>query len=88
MTGVMVALAFGLAAGGIVGFALGAEHPARCLECGYGSEGQYRRGMEDGWRDCATAVRMELDRVVGQTVTEDQAAGICRRIGGEGGVAR
>lgn len=46
-------LAAVLAVGGVVGFALGTESQARCVECIWSSEGQYRRGMEDGWTDCA-----------------------------------
>ena len=88
MTGVMAALAFGLVVGGIVGFVLGTERPKGCLECAYGAEGQYRRGMEDGWADCSKAVRLELDRQLGHTLDAEAAAGICRRLGGEGTVAK
>ena len=88
MMTVVAALAFGLAVGGIVGFVLGTEHPKGCLECAYGAEGQYRRGMEDGWADCSKAIRLELDRLIGKTLDAEAAAGICRRIGGEGTVAK
>ena len=88
MMAVMVMLALGLAVGGIVGFVLGAEHPKGCLECAYGAEGQYRRGMEDGWADCSKAIRLELDRLIGCTLDAETAAGICRRIVGEGTAAK
>ena len=88
MMAVMVMLALGLAVGGIVGFVLGAEHPKGCLECAYGAEGQYRRGMEDGGAGCSKAVRLELDRLIGRTLDAETAAGVCRRIGGEGTVAK
>ena len=88
MMDVMVVLALGLAVGGVVGFVLGVEHPKGCLECAYGAEGQYRRGMEDGWADCSKAIRLELDRLIGKTLDAEAAAGICRRIGGEGTVTK
>ena len=88
MMAVMVMLALGLAVGGIVGFVLGAEHPKGCLECAYGAEGQYRRGMEDGWAACSKAIRLELARLIGKTLDAEAAAGICRRIVGEGTVAK
>ena len=49
----LIALGLGLAVGAAVGFVLGSESTARCAGCICSGEAQYRRGMEDGWKDCA-----------------------------------
>lgn len=84
----MAVLGIGLVAGVVIGLILGREYAPRCIKCAYGAQGQYRRGMADGWEDCSKAVHLELDRLIGQTLDAEAAAGICRRIGGEGTVAK
>lgn len=53
MIGALIALCLGFAGGAVMGFVLGTESTGRCGECARSGEGQYRRGMEDGWKDCA-----------------------------------
>ena len=86
MMKVLTMLAVGLIGGVVIGFVLGREYSPRCLACAYGAEGQYRRGLEDGWTDCAKTAWLELDRLIGETLTAEKAAGITRRLGGEGTV--
>lgn len=60
MTGFLIALGLGLAAGGVAGFTLGREDRGRCRNClSVGAE-RYADGFDDGWRDGAAAV---ADRV-------------------------
>lgn len=54
MIGALIALCLGFAGGAAMGFVLGTESTGRCVECIWSNEGQYRRGMEDGWTDCAS----------------------------------
>lgn len=56
MTGFLIAMAAGLAAGGVIGFVMGLESPKRCGSCRDNTVNRYKAGLRDGWADGARAM--------------------------------